>query len=96
VNFDSAANDGRPMPELDRALGIRAYTNLSHTPEQRTDTDIRWYREAVEALQVKLGSRHRTGRIARFAAQIRNTDGDASGGSDRNGWFWVIPDLPGL
>ena len=42
------------MHQLDRTFGIRAYNNLSHTPEQRADTDIRWYREAVEAFQTKL------------------------------------------
>src|SRR5437899_3210455 len=48
------------MYELDRILAIRAYNNLSHTPEQRADTDIGWYREAVEALQAKLSQLAKT------------------------------------
>jgi hypothetical protein len=40
--------------DLDRALGVRSYGALSHSPEQRADTDIRWYVEAVTALHQKL------------------------------------------
>jgi hypothetical protein len=40
--------------DLDRQLAVRSYNALSHVPEQRADTDIRFYVEAVEALHKKL------------------------------------------
>jgi hypothetical protein len=46
--------------DLDRALAVHSYNALSHVPQQRADTDIRFYVEAVAALNRKLAGLAKT------------------------------------
>jgi hypothetical protein len=45
---------------LDRELAIRAYTNLSHFPERRAESDIKEFGNAVAAFEAKLTSLAKT------------------------------------
>jgi hypothetical protein len=48
------------LRDLDRELAVRSYNALSHVPEHRADTDIRFYVEAVAALHKKLSELAKT------------------------------------
>ncbi len=86
--------------DLNRELGVRSYNNLSHHPEQRADTDIRWYVEAVQAFHQKLAGLAKTAeqpalipaQIERYKANYREHQHAIWHAQSRGAsWFVVGP-----